>query len=242
MDYFENGSLMDLIIKDSKGLLPSNFTNTQKQIILVGISLGMMILHSRHIIHRDLKSDNILLDKNYQPKITDFGLSKIYDPSCSMKQSKSNCGTLPYMAPEVINGNEFNTKADVYSFGILMYEVVGGCVAYHDEISTLSPFKFQENVLKGHRPKFNFPIKKGLKTMIKKCWSHNPEERPTFCEIFNKLSLSQDDSFFQLENCIYDPVINMFIDDGDMTEYGSTKFCLENVDMDELFEYIEKVM
>lgn len=96
--------------------------------------------------------------------------------------------------------------------------------------------------MKGHRPKFNFPIKKGLKTMIKKCWSHNPEERPTFCEIFNKLSLSQDDSFFQLENCIYDPVINMFIDDGDMTEYGSTKFCLENVDMDELFEYIEKVM
>lgn len=136
MDYMREGSLADLISKEKRGLCPLIYDNTKRQIILIGIARGMMILHSRNIIHRDIKPENILLDNNLYPRITDFGLSKFFDPYHSMNQTTGNLGTVQYMAPEVIKSDHFNTKADVYAFGILMYEIIVGQRAY-------------ENLLKG---------------------------------------------------------------------------------------------
>lgn len=124
MDYMGKGSLADLINDEEKCLCPISYDNTKRQIILIGIARGMMILHQNHIIQRDLKPENILLDINYHPRITDFGLSKKFDPYHSMYQSIKKSGTVSYMAPEVISGNNINTKADVYSFGVIMYEII----------------------------------------------------------------------------------------------------------------------
>ena len=82
----------------------------------------MMHLHHNHIIHRDLKPGNILLDEQLNPHIIDFGLSKIYQKDHSQSQTQSY-GTSIYMAPEVIRGDPYNGKADVYSFSILMFEI-----------------------------------------------------------------------------------------------------------------------
>ena len=110
MDYMKNGSLADLIAKEANGLCKSDYDNTKRQIILIGIARGMMILHSRHVIHRDLKPENVLIGIDYHPRITDFGLSKFYDPHNSMSQSMSDSGKAQYMAPEFNISKHFKKK------------------------------------------------------------------------------------------------------------------------------------
>lgn len=75
MELVKNGSLADIFKQNQDNISHSGYTNTSCQIILVGIACGMKYLHDRNIIHRDLKSGNVLLDSNFHPKITDFGLS-----------------------------------------------------------------------------------------------------------------------------------------------------------------------
>ena len=106
MDLAKKGSLADLLEKIQNGLLDEEYDNTSRQIILVGIARGMMILHQHHVIHRDLKPGNILLDNDLHPHITDFGLSKFYESGRSMIQSQQ-CGTSMYMAPEIMEGNRY---------------------------------------------------------------------------------------------------------------------------------------
>ena len=247
MDYMKEGSLANLIDLESKSLLPSNYDNTNRQIILVGIARGMMLLHNRCVIHRDLKPENILLDSDFRPRITDFGLSKFFDPHHSMTMSMANTGTAAYMAPEVINSDHFNTKADVYAFGILMYEVIGGKRAYEDLLhgkKRLNEFQLKMKVIEGLRPEFDFPIKKGLKKMIEKCWSKDPKERPTFEEIFKKLSLSNEDYFLEFEENHEEPKITDNDDDDedeDDDDVFSKRFCLEGVDEGKLLDYVDEI-
>ena len=242
MDYMKEGSLADLISKESKGLCSINYDNTKRQIILIGIARGMMILHSFHVIHRDLKPENILLDSNFQPYITDFGLSKFYDPKNSMNQSNSDFGTAAYMSPEVINSDKFNTKADVYSFGIIMYEILSGKRAYEELFqgkNKITIFTLKKKVSEGYRPVIEEgSIKKSLQLLIEKCWSENPSERPTFSELFKKLSLCNEDYFSELEENTFEPTI---IDDDDDDHEFNKKYCLDDVNYDELFEYIDEV-
>lgn len=94
------------------------------------------------------------------------------------------------MAPEIIESSKYDTKVDVYSFGILMYEVITDLTAYPElEKGKLSEFKFKSKVINdNYRPKFTTPLKKSLKTLIERCWSANPSDRPSFNEIFEKLT------------------------------------------------------
>ena len=254
MDYMKGGSLSELISLEGRGLSPKNYDNTKRQIILIGISRGMKHLHQLHIIHRDLKPENILLDDDLQPRITDFGLSKFFDPLSSVNQSVSETGTAPYMAPEVIQSDRFNTKADVYAFGILMNEVLSGKRAYSDLLNgskkKINIFSLKQKVCKGLRPNIDPNMKKGLKKMIEHCLSENPKERPSFSEIFNKLSLSKENEFFQFENRAVEPDV-ISSDDGDDDKkdedsddaeiFLNKKYCLEDVDYDEVLEYVDKI-
>lgn len=103
-----------------------------------------------------------------------------------MIQSQSCCGTILYMAPEVINGNNFNAKADVYAFGILMFEVVTGRRAYMDLLfgkKAITPCAFQQKVIQSLRHEFKEGMtSKGLEVMIKQFWSCNPSEWPTIAD------------------------------------------------------------
>ena len=141
MELFKRGSLDDLLKEEQKSLADPDYDNTIRQIILIGISYGMMKLHQKHVIHRDLKPGNILIDNEFYPHIADFGLSKIYDADGSIEQSKV-CGTPIYMAPEINKTVKYNGKVDVYSFGIIMYQVVTGQNPY-----PLYPKQWSEYIL-----------------------------------------------------------------------------------------------
>ena len=188
MELAPNGSLYEVIKNITKSIGPKDYTNTTRQIILVGVSRGMKYLHDHNIIHRDLKPGNILLNSEYQPLITDFGMSKFFDTGHSYSQSQFG-GTKPYQAPEILLGDPYNIKVDVYAFGIMMFEVLTDSFAYPELLNgSITDFKFQNNVINNnYRPKFTFPIKKTLQELIIQCWSHNPEDRPSFDEIFEKL-------------------------------------------------------
>ncbi|GMJ14668.1 hypothetical protein like AT3G09010 [Hibiscus trionum] len=125
-EYVENKSL-------DKVLLDQRSTNirldwSKRSAICLGIARGLAFLHEElvpHIVHRDIKSSNILLDKDFNPKIGDFGLAKLF-PDDITHISTRLAGTTGYLAPEYALGGQLTMKADVYSFGVLVLEIISG--------------------------------------------------------------------------------------------------------------------
>ena len=143
----------------------------------------MMLLHSQNLINGNLKPENVLIDDDYKPHLTDFCLLKIFESDLSKNPC---CGTAAYMAPEVITSDILNEKTDVYSFGILMFEVVTGTRAYAEQSNKgfIGAANLLMKVVNGFRPIFSTEVKPTLKQMIEKCWSEDPYKRPTFSEIY----------------------------------------------------------
>lgn len=125
-NYLENNSLAHALLGEgSSGIQYSWKTRTK---ISIGIAKGLAYLHEQvrpHIIHRDIKASNILLDKDLTPKISDFGLAKLIPPDKSHLSTRV-AGTLGYLAPEYAIRGHLTRKADIYSFGVLLIEIVCG--------------------------------------------------------------------------------------------------------------------
>ncbi|KAJ0458056.1 putative protein kinase RLK-Pelle-DLSV family [Helianthus annuus] len=125
-EYMPNKSLNSFIFDDGKRK-SMDWSNRYK--IINGIARGLLYLHqdSRlRIIHRDLKASNILLDKEMNPRISDFGLARIMEGSDTQANTRRVMGTYGYMAPEYMIDGIYSVKSDVFSFGVLLLEIVSG--------------------------------------------------------------------------------------------------------------------
>ncbi|TVU38685.1 hypothetical protein EJB05_12069, partial [Eragrostis curvula] len=123
-EYIKNGSLDSILFDKSKG----NALHWEQQYnIILGIAKGILYLHedsSTRIIHRDLKANNILLDDDMEPKIADFGLARLMGEGHTRTQTARVVGTFGYMAPEYAMHGIVSPKVDIFSFGVLVLEIV----------------------------------------------------------------------------------------------------------------------
>ncbi|CAK9187427.1 unnamed protein product [Ilex paraguariensis] len=125
-DHMENNSLAHTFLGGEKNRM--RFSWTLRRDISLGIARGLAYLHEEvnpHIVHRDIKASNILLDQNFTPKVSDFGLSKLFSDNMSHISTRV-AGTLGYLSPEYAISGHLTRKSDVYSYGVLLLEMVSG--------------------------------------------------------------------------------------------------------------------
>ena len=191
-------NFLDLVVKDEDLLMVLDYVegvnleeliNRERFPVSVCVNIGMQIAggmayaHSRGVIHRDLKPENIIISKDGIVKITDFGLAfrerlRFTDPGVYI-------GTPGYMAPEVISKGKYSTKSDVFSFGVIMYEMLSGRNPFEGK----TPFETINNILYTNPP----PLHKQLSTplelsqFVQSLISKKSEKRPDFNDVFRFL-------------------------------------------------------
>lgn len=181
--YMPNGSLGDLLRQEKLGKAPQEWTVTKKMICLYGICTGIAYLHKHNVIHSDLKPDNVLLDENYRPFISDFGMSNIISPT---SKEKTMCGGTPvFMAPEIYINAPSDHKVDVYAFGMMLYQMFSLKEPFCEFKRNL--FMIWHKILSGARPPFTDAFPDSYKALITKCWDRDPNVRPTMEEIVEKM-------------------------------------------------------
>nr|XP_029118309.1 serine/threonine-protein kinase STY17 isoform X2 [Elaeis guineensis] len=170
-EYMTGGNLYDLLHKYHNVLELSVLLK-----FAIDISRGMSYLHQNNIIHRDLKTANLLMDTNNVVKVADFGVARFQSQEGDMT---AETGTYRWMAPEVINHQSYDHKADVFSFAIVLWELVTSKVPYE----TLTPLQAALGVRQGLRPEIPEKTHSKLVELMKRCWEAAPAKRPSFSEI-----------------------------------------------------------
>ncbi|WJX44767.1 hypothetical protein P8452_31710 [Trifolium repens] len=202
-EYMVNGSLNSFIFDNTKSKLldwPKRFN------IICGIARGLLYLHqdSRlRIIHRDLKASNVLLDDSLNPKISDFGTARTFGGDHYEGNTKRIIGTYGYMAPEYAVDGLFSVKSDVFSFGILLLEIICGKRnrAYYHTDGTLNLVGQAWSVWKENRALELIDINIGETFVVSEvlrcmhvsllCVQQNPEDRPTMASVILMLGSTE---------------------------------------------------
>ncbi|KAK1404020.1 Serine/threonine-protein kinase STY46 [Heracleum sosnowskyi] len=142
----------------------------------IDVCSGMEYLHQNDIIHRDLKTANLLMDAESVVKVADFGVARFQNQGGEMT---AETGTYRWMAPEVINHLPYDQKADVFSFAIVLWELVTAKVPY----DSMTPLQAALGVRQGLRPDIPKDAHPKLLDLMQKCWEASPSKRPSFSEI-----------------------------------------------------------
>ncbi|OAY82700.1 Serine/threonine-protein kinase HT1 [Ananas comosus] len=171
VEYLPGGALKTFLIKNRRRKLAF------KVVIQLALDLarGLSYLHSKKIVHRDVKTENMLLDKSRTVKIADFGVARV--EASNPHDMTGETGTLGYMAPEVLNGSAYNRKCDVYSFGICLWEIYCCDMPYPD--LSFSEITSAVNL----RPEIPRCCPSSLANVMKKCWDANPDKRPEMADV-----------------------------------------------------------
>ncbi|XP_044466257.1 probable serine/threonine-protein kinase SIS8 isoform X2 [Mangifera indica] len=178
-EFLPRGSLYRLLHR------PNNQLDERRRLrMALDAARGMNYLHNCNpvIVHRDLKSPNLLVDKNWVVKVCDFGLSRM--KNSTFLSSRSTAGTAEWMAPEVLRNEPSDEKCDVYSFGVILWELF----TMRQPWGGMNPMQVVGAVGFQHR-RLDIPdnMDPAIADIIRKCWQTDPRLRPTFAEIMAAL-------------------------------------------------------
>jgi tRNA A-37 threonylcarbamoyl transferase component Bud32 len=174
-EFMKRGTLFDVINRDRIRL-----TWALIRKIALQVAKGMAYLHEHGILHRDLKSSNLMVDYNYCCKVGDFGLAKAeFSPE---NGSGLLNGTYQYLAPECLRGETQSAKSDVFAYGLVVWEMVSGTPPYLG----VEPLEAARRVLEeGVRPPIPSHCLRQYAAIIQACWADAPAARPSFEKIIN---------------------------------------------------------
>jgi calcium-dependent protein kinase len=133
--------------------------------------------HSWGVIHRDIKPENIMYDKDGEIKLIDFGLSRIIEEQKSRKALHTYCGTLAYMAPEVLSGT-YNKECDIWSLGVLLYVLVSGYLPFQGQNRNKIMLRIQTADFHFKHKEFD-KVSEECKSLLKKMLVAKPSDRIT---------------------------------------------------------------
>ncbi|KAF3329168.1 dual specificity protein kinase shkD-like isoform X3 [Carex littledalei] len=178
-EFLPRGSLFRLIHR------PNNQLDEKRRLrMALDVARGMNYLHNctPMVVHRDLKSPNLLVDKNWVVKVCDFGLSRMKHNT--FLSSRSTAGTAEWMAPEVLRNEPSDEKCDVFSFGVILWELC----TLQQPWEGMNPMQVVGAVGFQHRrldvPNNMDPV---VTKIIQDCWETDPKLRPSFSEIMASL-------------------------------------------------------
>jgi len=168
MEYCEGKTLKQIIEKETLSI---------KKVLDIGIQVseGLAIAHEKGIVHRDIKSDNIMLTPRGQVKIMDFGLAKLKGAT-KLTKTRSTLGTLAYMSPEQAQGEEVDQRSDIFSFGVVLYELLTGKLPFGGEHQAAVVYSI---INEEPQPiaRFNNQVSAKLEDMVFKALAKDREER-----------------------------------------------------------------
>lgn len=167
------GSLSDLLADASKPL-----SEERSLAFAYDIASGMHYIHGLGLIHRDLKPLNLLITSEDRIKIIDFGTSRV-----AQSDMTSNLGTAQWMPPELFTGTKYTQKADVYAFGIILWQLQTRKVPYED----MANWQIPVHVSSGGRPDISAVGNGEWEKLIKRCWNQKATARPSFSEVLPQL-------------------------------------------------------
>lgn len=181
MKLMGQGSLRSILDKHQQEPL----SNQQKHQLALDIALGLHYLHSHDVLHRDLKSANVLIDHEGRARLSDFGLSKHGSTNITTLEKQSHA--MQWMAPEVVLGSgdkhTLTVQADIYSFGVVLWEIMTAKIPY----ANLTPMQFAINLQEGGRETIPEDTPTVYQDIIRGCWQEKPFNRPPLARIIHQL-------------------------------------------------------
>ncbi|KAJ1698033.1 Protein kinase superfamily protein [Rhynchospora pubera] len=180
-EYAKGGSVRQFLMRRQNRSVPLKLAVKQA----LDVARGMAYVHGLGFIHRDLKSDNLLISGDKSIKIADFGVARIEVQTEGMTPET---GTYRWMAPEMIQHRPYTQKVDVYSFGIVLWELVTGMLPFANMTAVQAAFAV---VNKGVRPTVPQDCLPALAEVMTRCWDPNPDARPTFNDVVRMLEIAE---------------------------------------------------
>lgn len=198
MKYYEMGSLYSLIHSKKLPL-------AMKLNYLIDTINGIKHLHDNNIVHRDIAARNVLVDEKGYASISDFGMSRKFDGDDNGQQTQNKILPIRSSAPESILKSVYSKSSDIYSIGILIFEILTQSVPF----GKMNNAEILINVChKDQRPVFDdtHHIPDTIKIICQKCWLKNPDQRPDIAEILQALHLTSDTDSCQINNSPASPM------------------------------------